>query len=234
MTREDFLRNIKKEYGIVKLLSAKNGGKTLVLKHNTLGKKIVLRLYRETIPLYDYLKSIKHKNLPLVFDTVPLSDGEAVFEEYIEGPTVAEVIENGGFTYRGAKRVVCALCEALGPLHKKSFVHRDIKPENVIVTKDGTVKLIDFNASREVKPENRKDTVAIGTIGFASPEQLGLSQTDGRADIYAIGVLLNVMLTGAHPSQKTAKGKAAKIIKKCTAINPKDRYQTVEELKREM
>lgn len=72
MTREDFLRDIKKEYGIVKLLSAKNGGKTLVLKHNTLGKKIVLRLYRETIPLYDYLKGIKHKNLPLVFDTVPL------------------------------------------------------------------------------------------------------------------------------------------------------------------
>ena len=70
----------------------------------------------------------------------------------------------------------------------------------------------------------------MGTVGYASPEQLGITQTDARADIYAAGILLNVMLTGAHPSTQLAKGRYGKIVSKCAAISPDDRYQTAEEL----
>ena len=98
-----------------------------------------------------------------------------------------------------------------------------------MVTPGGRVVLIDFNASRIISSA-KKDTVVMGTVGYASPEQLGVAQSDARTDVYAAGVLLNVMLTGKHPSEYLAKGKAGRIVKKCTAINPNDRYQSAEKL----
>ena len=89
--------------------------------------------------------------------------------------------------------------------------------------------LIDFNASR-IESGASKDTVIMGTVGYASPEQLGLAQTDARTDIYAAGVLYNVMLTGQHPSVNIASGKAGRIVRKCTAVNPNERYQSAIEL----
>ena len=70
----------------------------------------------------------------------------------------------------------------------------------------------------------------MGTVGYAAPEQLGLSQSDARADIYAAGVLLNVMLTGKHPTERFAPGRAGQIVRKCTALNPYDRYQAADKL----
>lgn len=78
--------------------------------------------------------------------------------------------------------------------------------ENVILRGADAV-LIDFDAARLYKPELENDTQILGTTGFAAPEQYGLSQTDIRTDIYAVGILINVMLTGRHPSKKLAEGK---------------------------
>ena len=71
----------------------------------------------------------------------------------------------------------------------------------------------------------------LGTTGYAAPEQFGLSQTDGRADIYSLGVLLNVMLTGQHPSRRLAEGHAGRIIRRCTMMNPDQRFRDVLELR---
>ena len=91
------------------------------------------------------------------------------------------------------------MCKALWVLHSLGAVHRDVKPENIILRGSEAV-LIDFDAARLYKPEESGDTQVLGTTGFAAPEQYGLSQTDRRADIYAVGILMNVMLTGEHPS----------------------------------
>ena len=72
------------------------------------------------------------------------------------------------------------------------------------------------------------DTRILGTMGYAPPEQYGLSQTDRTADIYALGVLINVLLTGKHPSIKLASGRWGRIVSRCTMTSPKKRYQTVQ------
>ena len=158
-----------------------------------------------------------------------MDDGQIVLEEYIGGITVAQIMEVGKYRASGARKVLLGVCDALTVLHNRGIIHRDVKPENVLIEKSGRVVLIDLDASR-VESSANKDTVILGTVGYASPEQLGLAQTDARTDIYAAGVLYNVMLTGRHPSVTITSGKAGRIVRKCTAVNPKDRYQTAAEL----
>lgn len=230
MKCDDYIQFLKSDYDIIKALSNKKESKVLLLKHKVLKKYLVLRQYSISVIAYDYINLKSYKGLPLVYDSLHFDDGQIVLEEYIDGITVADVLENGIYTYNGAKKIIQELCLTLSFLHKACYIHRDIKPENIMISKNGVVKLIDFNASRKYDFSQNTDTVQIGTIGYASPEQFGIAQTDTRTDIYAIGVLLNIMLTGKHPSKQIATGKAKKIILKCTQINPNERYQTVEEL----
>lgn len=225
------LESIKKEYSLVRLLSDKNECKIIQMRNNTSNRDIVLRQYSVPVAAYDFIKNIRHDNLPEIYDTYTFDDGQIVLEEFIGGITVAQVLEGGKYTYRGAVKIISRLCDVLSFIHKAGIVHRDIKPENIMITGSGQVKLIDFNASRLYKNDCTADTVVLGTIGYASPEQMGITQSDARTDIFALGVLLNVMLTGVHPSEHLAKGRAGRIVLKCTQIDPNKRYQTVEELK---
>lgn len=231
MTNGEFFESLRAEYALVRVLSQKNGCRVLLLRHRDLGKSLVLRLYETEMPVYSFLKSIEFANLPRVYDAYETDDGQAVLEEYIDGITVTEVLESGAYTSGGMKKVISAVCDALDVIHKNGFVHRDIKPENIMISKDGTVKLIDFNAARVYKKSASGDTEVLGTVGFAAPEQLGIAQSDYRADIYALGVLINVMLTLRHPSELLAPGKAGKVVLKCTSIDPKARYRSALEVK---
>ena len=137
------------------------------------------------------------------------------------------------------------LCEALGYLHslKPAIIYRDMKPANIILTPSGEIKIIDFGIAREYKQNSIADTVALGTKGYAAPEQYGgLGQTDVRTDIYGIGVTLYHLLTGKNPSEppyeicsirqwnSNLSVELERIIKKCTQLNPENRYQSCNEL----
>ena len=230
MTRQEHINSILKIYRLVKVLADKNGCKTLHLRHKELGRDMVLHSFPESIKAYEVLCRFRHENLPLIYDVFELDDGQVVLEEYIDGLTVAQVLETGLYRYKGAKKVISDLCEGLEFLHENGIVHRDIKPENVVIDKNGRVVLIDFNASRQLKLVG-KDTVVMGTVGYAPPEQLGIAQSDQRTDIYSMGIMLNVMLTGKHPCEGIAKGRPGNIINKCTNIDPTQRYDSVKELK---
>lgn len=226
MTREEYLSELLKAYRLVSVLSDKNGCRVMRMRNKALARDIVVRSFPDPVHTYDELYQIRCKNLPLVYDSVILEDGQIVLEEFIDGITVAEVMESGKYKYRGAKKVLCSVCNALSVLHQKNIVHRDVKPENIIIDKNGRVVLIDFNASRKISA-NTRDTVIMGTAGYVSPEQLGVTQSDNRTDIYALGILLNVMLTGKHPSETLVTGRSRNIVKKCTDINPDGRYSDV-------
>ena len=229
MKRSEYVEKILQAYSLVGLLSRKNDCDVLHLKNKKIGTDLVLRSFPHSVVAYEKLQNIRHINLPEIYDVLEMDDGQIVLEEYIDGLTVAQVMEIDKYRSAGARRVLLGVCDALVVLHDHGIIHRDVKPENVMIEKSGRVVLIDFNASR-IESGASKDTVIMGTVGYASPEQLGLSQTDARTDIYATGVLYNVMLTGQHPSVTIAPGKAGRIVRKCTAVNPNERYQSAAEL----
>jgi len=229
MKRAEYIENILHIYSLVAVLSQKNSCEVLHLRNKKTRKDLVLRSFPDPLVAYEKLQNTRHINLPEIYDVLEMDDGQIVLEEYIDGITVAQVMETGQYHSSGARKVLLGVCDALTVLHDRGIVHRDVKPENVMIEPSGRVVLIDFNASRLESGASR-DTVVMGTVGYASPEQLGLSQTDARTDIYAAGVLYNVMLTGQHPSVTLSSGKAGRIVRKCTAVNPNERYQTAAEL----
>lgn len=229
MKREEYIEKILNIYSIVSILSQKNGCEVLRIRNKNNGKDLVLRSLPKSLDAYAKMQKIRFINLPEIYDVLELDDGQIVLEEYIDGITAAQVMEIGEYRNRGVKKVLFGVCDALTVLHDRGIIHRDVKPENVMIESSGRVVLIDFNAAR-IKSDANKDTVILGTVGYAPPEQLGLSQTDARTDIYAAGVLYNVMLTGQHPSIAIAPRKAGRIVRKCTAVNPNERYQSAAEL----
>ncbi|MDO4544355.1 MAG: protein kinase [Clostridia bacterium] len=113
-------------------------------------------------------------------------------------------------------------------------IHRDIKPQNIIVKPDGSIALIDFDIARQYSEKAETDTQFFGTRVYAPPEQYGFSQTDCRTDVYSLGVLLRFLLTGAEkPREETpVPAQYRRIVDRCTAFSPKDRYATVANVKR--
>lgn len=230
MTREEYIGSLRSRFAILEILSTKNDGKVLRLRHRESGKDMVLRSYPRKVDAYETLLKVRCENLPEILDVISLEDGQIVLEAYIPGMTVAQIMETNHYQKQGARHIMRALCHALSVLHARGLVHRDVKPENVVISDNGNVVLIDMNASRRMGNTDR-DTVIMGTVGYVSPEQLGLSQTDARTDIYAAGVLYNVMVTGQHPSVFIAPGRVGRIVRKCTAVNPDERYQTADALR---
>lgn len=230
MKRSDYINHILQIYSLVAVLSRKNGCEVLHLRNKKNETDLVLRSFPHSVTAYEKLLCIRHANLPEIYEVLEMDDGQIVLEEYVDGITVAQIMEIDKYRSSGARKVLLGVCDALSALHDRGIVHRDVKPENVIIDKSKRIVLIDFNASR-IESLASKDTVVMGTVGYASPEQLGLAQSDARTDIYAIGVLYNVMLTGQHPSVTIASGKAGRIVRKCTAVNPNERYQTATELR---
>lgn len=229
MTQQDYLEKMLESYLLVRVMADKNDCRVLRLRHKELGRDIVMRQLPYPVAAYTALADILCENLPQVYDVIDTDDGQVVLEEYVDGITVAELAECGRIRYAQAVKILRGVCHALSVLHEKGFVHRDVKPENVVVRPNGQAVLVDLNISRKVSNAGR-DTMIMGTVGYASPEQLGLTQSDARTDIYACGVLLNVMLTGKHPSEQLARGRAGRIVRRCTAVNPNDRYPSAKHL----
>ncbi len=229
MTQQDYLDTLLETYHLVHVMADKNNCRVLHLRHKELGQDLVVRQLAYPVAAYTVLCDFICDNLPQVYDVIDTDDGQTVLEEYVDGVTVAALAEGGRIRYRQAKKILRGVCHALSVLHQNGFVHRDVKPENVVVRPDRQAVLVDLNISRKITTAGR-DTVIMGTVGYASPEQMGLTQSDARTDVYACGVLLNVMLTGKHPSEQMARGRAGRIVRRCTAVNPADRFPSAHRL----
>lgn len=185
---------------------------------------------KELFPLYERLKNVQSKYFPQIYQLLSQEDSVLLLEEYLPGETLQAKLEGEKkLTGEEITGYICAICEALQSLHNTNpaIVYRDLKPENVMITPDNQLKIVDFDASREYKEEQSRDTVILGTKEYASPEQYGFMQTDIRTDVYSLGIVYAELLEHADVSASYRK-EAKKIIQKATMFAPDDRYPNME------
>lgn len=175
------------------------------------------------------LKELQEVKCPLCPEIIYYSeDGREtiIVEEYIEGKSLDQFAAYEKMTEREATDLLITVAQGLAVMHKNGIIHRDIKPANLLRERSGRIRLIDFDASRIIKEGIDEDTTHLGTKGYAPPEQFGYGQTDGRSDIYALGVTVRRLLPENY------QGYLRPIIRKCTAIDPDKRYQSAYELEK--
>jgi len=153
-----------------------------------------------------FLTRLVHPNLPKLYDFFFHNDTPYLVLEYIEGKTLQEIIDGSQNPLNQEQVVQWAiqLCRVLDYLHSQNprpVIFRDLKLSNIMLSNDGEIKLIDFGIAREFNPGKNTDTIRMGSIGYAPPEQYGRGgQTDMRTDIYALGVCLHTLLSKNDPS----------------------------------
>ena len=191
------------------------------------GKKFIeRRIYDDKWEFYKILEKINHPNIPEIIN-VDFESDTVVTEEYIEGKSLNALMEeNYVFSKKQIKSIVNQLVSAILELHKFNIIHRDIKPDNIIMNEAGHIWLIDYDIARIYRDEIRKDTESMGTFGYAPIEQYGIMPTDFKTDIYAFGMTLIKLL-----DYSGVKGSLYRIAKKCTRLDPLQRYKNFKELK---
>jgi eukaryotic-like serine/threonine-protein kinase len=197
---------------------------------------------------------LNQPNIVGVYDTGADDGTQYIVMEFIEGRTLAEFMDTGRRpTPVQAAEIAQKIAAAIAAAHAQGVIHRDIKPGNVMVTRDGTVKVMDFGIARVLGPETAPQTSAVlGTASYLSPEQAQGGPVDARTDIYSLGAVLYELLTGRPPFTGDSPVAVAykqvnetpavpsslnpdvpprldAVVMKALSKNPSNRYQTAEE-----
>ncbi|MGV8118830.1 MAG: protein kinase [Candidatus Xenobiia bacterium LiM19] len=235
-------------YGSVYLISDSSGsGDSLALKEMVEAelppdeRRAAVELFTREAGI---LQTLSHPDLPGIRDYFSVGSSHYIVMDYIDGETLEDKLKEGSepFTWQEVLPWAAELCSILGYLHGRKpepVIFRDLKPSNIMVTSEGSVKLIDFGIARYFNPRKVKDTYFMGTPGFSPPEQYGMGQSDDRSDIFAFGATLYRLLTKADMEQYSMKLPPLRslapsvpqwletLIMKCLAVNPGERYQSV-------
>lgn len=220
----------------------------IVLKSNADHKiDISLEIARQEIQM---LQNLRHPAIPQISGVIENENYVCVIQEYIEGKNLNALVDQFGpypadYVVSLAKQI-CAFLAYIHSFHPP-YIYRDMKPANIFLQSNGYIKIIDFGIMRTYKPGKMKDTVALGTRGYAAPEQYGTAQSDPRTDIFGLGVTMYFLLTGDDPRNPNFNGMKPiralnpsipkgmeYIIEKCTRIDPNQRYQSAGELLKDL
>mgnify|MGYP001469495656 CR=1 FL=1 len=153
------------------------------------------------------LTGLSHSNLPRISDHFTDAAHWFLVMDFIEGETLEDYVRHttktGQLQLSEVLDIGIQLCTVLEYLHTRQppIIFRDVKPANIMRAKRGHLYVIDFGIARRHKPGQRTDTIALGSPGYAAPEQYGRAQTTARADIYSLGVTLHQLLTGHDPAE---------------------------------
>ncbi|MEQ8221104.1 MAG: serine/threonine-protein kinase [Candidatus Eremiobacterota bacterium] len=195
---------------------------------------------------YELLHRMDHKGLPKGYDYFQEKDRHFLVVEYVSGENLKTILENKEIEFSEQQVIELAIQMAevlvyLSHMKPHQVLIRDIKPANIMLTPEGVINFIDFTIARESDPSKTGDTVRIGSIGYAPPEQYK-GKSDVRSDIYALGATMYQMLTKHDPSiapfqfepvrhlnpaiSKNMEG----ILKKALELDPSMRYQKPEDI----
>lgn len=192
------------------------------------------------------LAKLQHPNLVVVHDFGEVDGLYFIVMEYVEGPTLRRLLQQGALTPERALTILPQICEGLRYAHEQGLIHRDIKPENILIGDDGRVRITDFGLARLTNPHGRDISLtgssqSLGTPHYMAPEQLrDPDSVDHRADIFALGVVFYEMLTGhlPHgrfplPSTESAVGKNVDdVVLRSLEPDPNLRFQQADDVER--
>lgn|GEM_PF-728724 len=207
--------------------------------------------YQQFIDEAKILVELDHPNLPQMVDYYPPNqDGYSyLVMDYIKGETLVEKFEryNRALSYQQVVDYAIQICDILHYLHTRPqpIIYRDLKPSNVMVNEEDSIRLIDFGIARNYKQGKGYDTMLVGTVGFAAPEQFDdKAQTDHRTDIFSLGAMMYYLLTQGKYLYSTQKPldqmrqdlpkRLIEIINKATQLEMNERYQSVLHFRRDL
>ncbi len=269
-------------YEILARLGAGGMGEVWKGRDTRLGREVAIKLLPSDLAAQgDRLKrferearaasSLSHPNIVTVYEVARIDEMSLIVMELIEGKTLREVMADGPLPMRKLLSIAPQIAEGLARAHGSGIVHRDLKPENVMVTGEGLVKILDFGLAKLTHPETdsgqstpgstvsaaTRPGIAMGTVGYMSPEQASGHPVDYRSDQFSLGSMLYEMVAGkpAFRRATTVQTLAAIIdeepeaigslaprtppplrwvIARCLAKEPKARYASTEDLAREL
>jgi TolB-like protein/predicted Ser/Thr protein kinase len=239
-------------YEIVALLGAGGMGEVYRARDSRLDRDVAIKVLPAPVAEdSDRLRRFEHEaraiaslNHPHICQLYDIGPGYLVLE-YIDGEPL-----RGPVAAPEAVRQAIQIARALEAAHDRGILHRDVKPTNALITRDGTVKLLDFGVAKLLRPtkedlDDLTHTVAktiagavVGSPGYMSPEQTAGKPLDVRSDVFSFGIVFHELLSGVRASGESdafQSGQAppalARIVQRCLAANPRDRFQTMAEVR---
>lgn len=191
------------------------------------------------------LAGLNHPNLPRVVDFFQENGRHFLVMDFIDGTTLEKRLQNGTLPIADSIKLGADIAQVLEYLHSQPqpVIFRDLKPANIILTEQGRPVLVDFGIARVFRQGSHKDTRALGTPGYAAPEQYGRGQSDHRTDLYALGATLHHCLSGVDPGEKPFQfaplsslradvpPALERIVARAVSLKPEDRFQSAHDLR---
>lgn len=246
VTDADIPQDIKEHYAFESLIKQQAGREVYFVTRLSDGKRAVLRVTAEgdaesVAVERDMLQKLHHSALPTVLGTwIHKGRGYMARECFPGDDLFTHVRKHGPMSFDMLTDIAIKLCDILTYIHGQSppIIHRDIKPENLILTAEREVKLIDFDIARTFREDATTDTQVIGTKPYMAPEQFGSEQSDNRADIYALGMVMIFLATGKPDKTALKSGYPYKalvpIIETCIRKDRDQRFKNAAQLKRRL
>ena len=194
----------------------------------------------------EVLRELSHPALPGIIDYFEERESNCLVMEYVDGITLEQYLRKfGRVEVCLAVKWAVELAEVLQYLHscKPPIIYRDLKPANIMIQPDGRLKLVDFGAAFVSSYGQTREQMMVGTPGYSAPEQWQRGNAGKASDIYGLGAVLHEMLTGISPMQSSFQRRPVreydrsisreleKVVCVCTRKNPKERYQSMDQLK---
>jgi serine/threonine-protein kinase len=259
-------------YEIVRLVDSGGMGDVYEAKDPRLGRAVAIKVLREPgtsngsrLQRFEAearaAGALGHPSIVVVYDIGRHGEVPYLVLELLDGQTLrSHLLEHGAVPRRRALEWAVQIAQGLAAAHDKGIVHRDLKPRNLFVTRDGRLKILDFGLAKLLEPardeptitrdEGTQSGVLLGTVGYMAPEQVRGLPADPRADIFALGVVVYEMLTGAAPFERDTQGDTLaatlnddppalppslpqaldRLLHRCLEKRPEDRFHSAHDL----
>jgi serine/threonine protein kinase len=205
----------------------------------------------------EFLSGLSHPHLPRIYEHFTDPEYWYLVMDFVEGLSLDHYLDDRRRSLRPTPALlpleeICdiglQLCSVLDYLHSRQppIIFRDLKPENILRTEKGHLFLIDFGIARRFKPGQSRDTIPLGSPGYAAPEQYGKAQTTPRSDIFSLGALLHYLLTGndpaeapllfvpSHLSSREGAGELASLVLRMVALDADKRPERISQVQQEI